>query len=154
MNKEYQKNQSKQKSLFKKYRKSMRNMLIGGIVGISSFFLFPYLGLADILGATPYVLSRIGITAIGAISSLYNGVKAHYISKSLKNEMDYEEGLIESMELSSSKKDEKIDELEKSLSNEKQKNNVNSNENVISKKKDYTISSYDEDKDIVKIKTR
>ena len=153
MNKEYQKNQTKQKNLFMKYKKSIKNMLIGSVIGISSFFLFPYLGLAEVLGPTPYILSRIGVSGISLLSSLYNGVKAHYINKNLQNEMDYEEGLIENMELSSISKDNKIKELEESLSKEKQKNNINSYEKTILNEKDNSINHYD-NKEIVKTKRR
>lgn len=121
MNKEYDKNQKYQRKAFKKYRKYICKILLWGAVAVASAFVIPYGGLfaalkgilGESLAMNATFFAQWGITALGAIGSIVNVIKANRERKKIDNAQDDEENIIDSMVNENDELRRKVEDLEK-----------------------------------------
>ena len=170
----YKDNSRKQKSLLKKYGKHIKKAIVGGIIAVIGAIVIPSIGLGDIIvkslpfltklvpasydaAASISVWASIITTAVGTIKGAVNGIKAHSVKEELKNAIDTEEELFDTLNLELEKQEEKNRGYEEEISKLKEKNSKKStrkskvNENIVQNEiKEENLLFFDEDKQKIK----
>lgn len=152
---DYRKNSKKQKSLLKKYGKYIKKALIGGLIAVVGVFVIPGFGLGNAIvkvlpflerlipapydaAATITVWSSIITSSVGTIKGAVNGIKAHKTKNDLKDAIDEEEDLVDSLSLELEKEKIKNKSQEEELVKLKEKKSTNTNRKQLNKSHDNT----------------
>lgn len=121
MNKEYEKNQKSQRKSFKNYRKYIKKGIILGAIAVASAFVIPFGGLmtalkgvvGESLAMNATFFTQWGLTALGGIGAIVNGIKARNARKNIDNAQDEEENIIDGMVNETDDLKRKVNQLEK-----------------------------------------
>lgn len=152
---DYRKNSKKQKLLLKKYGKYIKKALIGGLIAVVGVFVIPGFGLGNAVvkampilekiipapydaAATITVWSSIITSLVGTIKGAVNGIKAHKTKNELKDAIEEEEDLVNSLSLELEKEKIKNKGLEEELTKLKEKKSTDTNRKQLNKSHDNT----------------
>ncbi len=154
-NREYRDNQKKQKKAFSGFRKYIKRAFIWAGISVASAFLMPWSLLMPVLKIpfSPLIAGSItffaqwGITAVGAIGAVINGLKARHAAKTVDKAQQEEENIVDCMVLEGDKLERKVENLSKSkeLENDKTKEAAeiemtkSSQVNTVSNKPTFTV---------------
>ena len=147
---DYKKNSRKQKSLLKKYSKYIKKAIIGGLITVVGVFVIPWFGLGNAVvkampilerlipapydaAATITVWSSIITSLVGTIKGAINGIKAHNTKVELKDAIDEEEDLVDSLSLELEKEKIKNKGQEEELTKLKEKKSTDTNRKQLNK---------------------
>ena len=130
MNKEYLRNNKKQKKSLKKYRNALIKVVIGSIIAvlgltIPAHIITSFLGNLVIdaeVSNLIAVLTKTLMMAGGVSATVINTIKAHLVMKEYGNLSDEEEEIVNYLEKENDENKEKSLSLEKELAKEKDKN--------------------------------
>lgn len=141
MNREYLRNNKKQKKSLKKYRNALIKVVIGSIIAvlgltIPAHIITSFLGNLVIdaeVSNLIAVLTKTVMMAGGVSATVINTIKAHLAMKEYANLEDEEEEIVNYLEKENDDNKEKTLSLEKELAKEKDKNKEIDKENELKK---------------------